>query len=136
LPSAYAYLAEAHLGQGNTEEALRAAQLALELAQNSDTPEYIGVAWRILGMVSERMISPIIIESKRQNAADCFKKSEQIFAEAEIKGERARTLREWARSELKLGNKEHGLTMWQEARKIFKEIGAHWEVGRMIDIPQ
>jgi hypothetical protein len=70
------------------------------------------------------------------NARTCFRKSELIFTEAEIEVERARTLEAWARYELSLGDKENGATMWHEARKIFEEIGARWEVERMATLPQ
>ena len=66
----------------------------------------------------------------------CFSKSLNTFIDAEIEMERARTLREWARYKLKQGNKEQGESMWQEARNIFVNIGAHKEVERMDSLPE
>jgi hypothetical protein len=65
----------------------------------------------------------------------CFTKSERTFAEAEIEMERARTLREWARYEFKIGNRDQATNMWQEAREIFTKIGAEMEVQRMSTLP-
>lgn len=141
LPNTYAYLAEASLGQGNKETALDAALHALTLALDSDTPEYIGIAWRVLGMISGQIEKPIAVKFEKvsrpikYNARDCFNMSEEIFVANGIVGERARTLREWAQYELLLGNKENGATLWYEARKIFEEIGARWEVERMATMP-
>jgi hypothetical protein len=70
------------------------------------------------------------------DAEACFRKSIQILTSAEIESERARTLREWARHELKRGNKETGEKMWSEAREIFAKLGAQMEVDRMKDLPE
>ena len=48
-------------------------------------------------------------------------------------GERARTLREWARYEHEHGDAAHGEQMWQEARRLFAQLGAELEVTRMAE---
>jgi len=53
------------------------------------------------------------------------------LTEAGLDGERARTLREWARYELQSGDKDKGNTLWAEARDIFEKLGALLEVERM-----
>jgi len=69
------------------------------------------------------------------DAQACFRKSEQIFAEAEIEMEQARTLREWAAYILRTGDPEEATRMWQKARDIFAKLGADVEVERMANLP-
>jgi len=124
---------------GRYEEALYSAEQALFLSEEDKTPEYIGMAWRTLGMTCEKLDKPLSLRDRetRQminyDARTCFNKSERIFAEAEIESERARTLREWAKYEFKIGNQEQSTRMWQEARAIFTKLGAEMEVQRMRD---
>jgi hypothetical protein len=129
------------LGLGRSEAAFYSARYSLVLATEDELPENIGVAWRTLGLVSERLGKPLTIREKRDDepseydSETCFSKSEKILAEAGMDGERARTLREWARYKIKLNDWERGLAMWKEARDIFARLGAHMEVDRMADEP-
>ena len=133
--------AEALIGLGRYEEALYSAEQALFLSEEDKTPEYIGMAWRTLGTLSERLNQPIRLRDRatreiiHYNANDCFAKSEAIFVEGEIDMERARTLRAWAMYKLETGNQEEATRMWQEAREIFARLGADMEVQRMTDLP-
>jgi hypothetical protein len=68
-------------------------------------------------------------------ARDCFSQSAEILAEADIKGERARTLREWAKYEFDTRTRSGALELWHEARAIFEGLGAHMEVKRMEELP-
>ena len=92
-------------------------------------------------MVSEKLGKPIRLRNRNTrkfveyDPEACFSKSETIFAEAEIDMERARTLREWAKSIFKIGNAEQAEKMWQESREIFNRLGADKEVQRMADPP-
>jgi len=137
LPITFNYHAEALIGLGRYEEALYSAQQALILAEEDKTPEYLGMAWRTLGMVCQKLSRPISLKDRKTrqtieyDARACFSKSESIFAEAEIEMERARTLREWARYEFRNDNKEQAVKMWQDARDIFAKLGAEMEVQRM-----
>ncbi|HJS19958.1 MAG TPA: adenylate/guanylate cyclase domain-containing protein [Anaerolineales bacterium] len=141
LPNTYYYYAEALLGLDSYDTAYYSARQALALGQEDRVPENIGAAWRVLGMVSERMGTPVHLrqsglgEPIEYEPQDCFSKSADIFAEAEMEGERARTLREWAKYELRRNNKERGTELWQEARLIFEKLGAHMEVERMAEMP-
>ncbi len=141
LPNTYYYHAEALLGLGNYEAALYSARQALALGQEDQVPENIGAAWRVLGMISEKVGKPIRLrqtglgEEIEYTAEDCFNKSAETFAEADIEGERARTLREWAKYELRSNKREYGEKLWTEARAIFEKLGAHLEVERMADLP-
>ena len=141
LPNTYVYYAEALLALGKDEQAVYAAQQALVLGMEDGTPEYIGSAWRSLGMVAGKSGTTIKIKDKETDqsidydARSSFAKSEKIFAETEINAERARTLCEWARYEFTKGDKKLGKKMWKEARDIFVKLGAHMEVERMGKLP-
>ena len=67
-------------------------------------------------------------------ARTSFAKSEKIFAEAEINGERARTLREWARYEFRNGDKKQGKVLWKRSRDLYAKLGAQLEVERMSEL--
>jgi hypothetical protein len=88
-------------------------------------------------MVTEKLGKPFRLRDretrkfKNFSADACFAKSEKIFAEAEIDMERARTLREWAKSSFRIGKQEQAERMWQESRAIFARLGAEKEVQRM-----
>jgi tetratricopeptide (TPR) repeat protein len=137
LPNTYNYLAEALLGLGKYDEALHAAQQGLALSIEDGSPENIGGAWRALGLIACKIEEPVKIKggkrgrSKAYSAHACFAESDRIYSEAEITGERARNLREWAKYEIGQGDKDLGLKMWQEARDLFGKLGAQMEVERM-----
>ena len=142
LPNTYNYYAEALLGLGKDEEAVYAAQQGLALGIEDGAPENIGGAWRALGIVAGKTGKPIKIRDRETgqlidyDARTSFAKSEKIYADAEIDGERARTLREWARYELKNGDTKQGKNLWKKARDLFDKLGARMEVDRMKELPK
>ncbi len=142
MPITFNYHAESLIGLGRYEEALYSARQALALAEEDKTPEYIGMAWRTLGMVAGKTGNPIRIkdrqthQDKEHDAAACFSASEKILSGAEIEMEQARTLREWARYEYGRGNREQGAMLWREASHIFSKLGAQMEVKRMRKLPE
>jgi predicted ATPase len=141
MPITYNYLADALTGLGLYDEALRSAQEALSLGEEGKTPEYIGMAWRSLGTVGERKNQPVSPQQKGQirpeiySPAQCYAQSADILAEAEIEGERARTLSVWAKYEFQKGNQKWGLELWEEARAIFEKLGAHKVAEKMSGLP-
>jgi len=141
LSSAFNLHAQALLGLGNHDDAFYSARQALVLAEEDKTPEDIGMAWRTLGMISGKANKTLRIsdwdthEEDDYDAEACFSKSIQILTDAEIDVELARTLREWARYQFQIGNKEIGEQKWKEARDIFEKLGAFMEVERMKDFP-
>jgi tetratricopeptide (TPR) repeat protein len=141
LPITYNDHAEALIGLSRYEDAMHSAQQALFLAEDDKTPEYIGMAWRTLGKVSLKLDKPFRLrerdtqQMRDYDARACFEKSEKIFAEAEIDMERARTLREWAKYEFQMNNRDRAIRMWQESRDIFSKLGAEREVQRMAVLP-
>ena len=141
LADAHRILAEASLGQDRVDDARTAAQQALTLAYASSNQEYVAAAWRTLGMIAAHLPEPLTITFKdgepprAYDAAACFAESARIYTEAGMEGERAHTLREWARYELQHGEVARGAAMWQEAREMFARLGADLEVARMSDLP-
>jgi tetratricopeptide (TPR) repeat protein len=141
LPNTYTYYAEALLGLDNDQNAIYAAQQALYLSLDDDAPENIGGAWRSLGLAAAKIRNTITVKergiglSTEYDARASFAKSEKIFSEAKMNGERARTLREWAKYELKSGDKKQGRKLWKKARDIYNKMGAQMEVERMNEMP-
>jgi tetratricopeptide (TPR) repeat protein len=125
LSETYRLLAQAYLGQRKVAQALDAAQQALALGQETEAPDYIGAAWRVLGMVLAASESPeyLTIDEKAWDAAACFEKSLQILVEAGMEGEQARTLRAWAGYEIEQGERERGEKMARQAEEIFARLG-------------
>jgi tetratricopeptide (TPR) repeat protein len=132
LAAAYRFLAEACLGQGDTEAALAAARRALELAQDHAHREHIGAAWRVLGLVAARLPAPLPLGPRLYNAPACFSESLRIFTEMGAEGEQARTLRAWAWYALAQGDPE-GEKLWEEAWLIFTRLGMDLEAQRMLN---
>jgi predicted ATPase len=141
LANTYNYYAEALLGLERVEEATFAAQQGLAQSIEDGSTENIGGAWRALGLIAGKTRKTISVWDRQTGqkieyeASACFEKSEKIFAEAEIHGERARSLREWAIYEFGRGHQERGIQLWEEARAIFEKLGAQKWVERMSDLP-
>jgi class 3 adenylate cyclase/predicted ATPase len=141
LPNTYSYHAEAMLGLERHEEAYYSARQSLALAEEHELPENIGIAWRTLGIIADRMGRSLRIPKRGNDYAPeydsdtCFSKSEKILAEAGLDVDRARTLREWAKHKFRLNDRERGLELWKEAREIFTRLGAQLEVDRMVEEP-
>ena len=141
LPNTYYYYAEALLGLGSYDNAYYSARQALALGQEDRVPENIGAAWRVLGRVAEKTGKPVSLRQRGLGELidyapeDCFSKSAEIFAEVEMEGERARTLRDWAKYEFRRNHPERAQELWEEARAIFEKLGAHREVERMGEKP-
>jgi class 3 adenylate cyclase/tetratricopeptide (TPR) repeat protein len=140
LSSTYSYLAQANLGQDRLAEALTAAQRALALAEEMESQEDLGIAWRALGRVAAAFSGPVPVEEtgggqpRTADAEACFIESESIFKKIEREEERARTLREMAIYKLEQGDQQNGMRLWAEARAIFTQLGAQLEVDRMEEI--
>ena len=121
---AYRFLAEAYLGLGRMAEALEMAQQALALAHPSYAAEN-GRAWRVLGYVAIRSgerVPAAAGDKALSGAAECFRKSNDCFAELDLLRDRAITLWRWAQYELVQGNAVKGEEMWQEARALFEDL--------------
>ncbi|HSJ89529.1 MAG TPA: adenylate/guanylate cyclase domain-containing protein [Anaerolineales bacterium] len=141
MPYTYYYYAEAMLGLGKYEMAYYSARQSLALSMEDRAPENLGAAWRALGMISEKTGDSVYVRQTglgdpiEYSPQACFTKSAEIFAEAEMQAERARTLREWAKYEFGRHNQEQGIMLWEEARSLFAKVGANMEVERMRELP-
>jgi tetratricopeptide (TPR) repeat protein len=137
LSVTYSFLANAYLGQNKVSEALPAAQRALDLAEETESQDDLGLVWRVLGLVAAALAEPVTIslgkegQTRTLKAEEFFFESERIFNEIEKEEERARTLREWAKYKLAEGDYQQGMRMWDEAKEIFMQLGALPEVERM-----
>jgi len=136
LSETYRFLAEALLGQGRVEEALAAAQRALALGAAVGAPEFIAIAWRVLGQVAAWLPAPVRIPEpesgvmREYTPSQCFEESMRISEATGMKGEIPRTLRSWALFELQKGRYEVGVQMVQQAIEGFLSVGAPHEVER------
>ena len=92
-------------------------------------------------MISKEIGKPVsttVPEGQQFEECDAdyfFEESLKVLEEGKMEGERARTLREWARYEWRDGHTERGVKMWKQAREIFDELGAELEVERMAGLP-
>ncbi len=130
-PNSYRFLAEAYLGLGRLDEAETAVRRALAISQRMGAQDLLGRDWRVLGLVARARGGTLLLDERPYTAADCFAESLRIFAARGAAGERARTLREWARLELAEGDPQRGAAMWDEARDLFGQLGMEPEVQRM-----
>ncbi len=141
LSETYRFLAESLLGQDRVDEALDAGRRALALGQEVSAPEFIAIAWRVLGQITSRRSAALSLGEADGNAArqyssvECFANSLKILKETGMKGEIPRTLRVWALHELEHGTYDTGITLWQEALQSFRALGAEQEVDRMNLLP-
>lgn len=124
LPGLYAYLTEALLGQGKVHDAILTAQHALDLARQSNRQGAIADAWRVLGMAMACLPEP-------NGAAVCFAEAVRILSEIGAEVDRACVWREWAKYELKQGDRERGRAMWHAAWETFTRLHMEAEVTRM-----
>jgi tetratricopeptide (TPR) repeat protein len=126
LAETYSFLAKAHLGQGNVKEALAAAQQAVMLAQEVKNPEFLALAWRVLGQVAVSL-SSVRVSEQQYTAIECFAESVRIAKENDMEGYQAHTLKAWAEYELRQGDREKGEVLRQEAWKLFEKLGIEME---------
>jgi tetratricopeptide (TPR) repeat protein len=131
LPETYCFLAEACLGQGRAEEALQAAHTSLSLGEETGSQDYIGWAWRALGMVAAYLNEAVLVGGHEHDAEACFAGSLRVFNEIGMEAERARTLVEWSRHERTRGDEARARQMHDEAREIFSRLRMELEVERM-----
>ncbi|MBA3531554.1 MAG: tetratricopeptide repeat protein [Ardenticatenales bacterium] len=131
LAEAYRCLAEVYLGQNRLPEAAASAEQALQLAQSSGVEDDCGRAWRARGRIAIEQRRRPIAGSAIPEPAMCFKRSLELFTEAEMEAEQARTLRVWAEYESEAQEEPgRGEIMRQQARAIFIRLGLEKEVER------
>lgn len=131
LPLTYVFLAEALLGQGKREEACQAAQTGLRLAQESQQPDVISSAYRVMGNCVAAYLrdgQPVIAALQPEQ---CYRESIRIAEGIGSEADKARALRDWAALETERGNPERAASLRAEALSLFKKLGMKLEVQRM-----
>jgi predicted ATPase/class 3 adenylate cyclase len=131
LSMIYCYLAESLCGQGKIDDALEAARTALDLGLRTENQDYIGSAWRALGLIASRASAPLLIGGVAYDAPHCFAESLRVYTKMGAEAERARTLRDWAGHERERGDVERGTALWGEARAVFSRLKMGRELERM-----
>ncbi len=128
LAEAFAFLAEACLGQGNFPEAIQAAKRSLDLARQSGNDLDRGIAWRLIGRLLARKYLEIPRQFRNDAVAEaeprhCFSESLALFNRINSNTEQARTVRAWGEYEVALGHTQQGLAKLKEAWSKFEALG-------------
>ena len=122
----YVHQAQAFLGQGKLDSAMRAANRAHRKAAVQESDLALGFAWfglaRVLakGGNGER---PLQIEGTTYSASDCFAESLRLFSTVNGGGvasarDQARTMWAWAAHEDELGNESRSQRLRQRAEEL------------------
>ncbi|MFQ5617165.1 MAG: hypothetical protein ACE5GO_12000, partial [Anaerolineales bacterium] len=152
----YCSLAKTCLRRNKTGDALSAAEKALALGQEREQSEFVGIAWRVLGMISDHTSRPVTIGERRYttgrlkggntrkllrgrytgrlrkySAKDCFSNSLRILTDLGMKKEQAHTLWEWARYESNRGEREIAEEIREKAQQIYERLGIEKEVRQV-----
>jgi tetratricopeptide (TPR) repeat protein len=131
LSETHRCLAEVQLQQGLVSDALDMGRAALRDGTKAEIPEFIGRAWRVLGMALAHAPEPsLTLDDKTVISRDCFHASLEIFKQDGSEVEQAYTLRAWAAYEAEQGNKEQAFQYWMEAVQLFKNNQFDYEVQR------
>ncbi len=130
FPEVYCNLVQALVGQGKGEEALEVARRVLVITREMGPIEQ-AFAWHALGQATGELGRPVQVDEESYDAPACFARSRQTFQETGLEGHCALVLREWARHELRRGDREKGRQLWQQARQVFEQLGMQAEVARM-----
>ncbi len=131
LAETHRFLAETQLALFKPGSALQSALKSLALAKEVESPEFLSAGWRALGEVIARMGISVDLDGRTWDAPGAYGESLRISEESKMEGERARTLTAWARYEAAQGSAERAETLRQEAREIFRRIGAALEADRV-----
>jgi class 3 adenylate cyclase/tetratricopeptide (TPR) repeat protein len=131
LPLTYVFLSEALLGQEKCEEACEAAQTGLRLAKESNQPDVISSAYRVLGNCTALRVKYGKPFPEAFCPETCYRESIRIAEEIGSDVDRARTLRDWARCVKARGDLERAETLRVEALSLFKKLGMDLEVKRL-----
>ena len=122
----YVYQAQAYLGQGKLDMAMRAANRAHRKAAMQESDPALGFAWYGLARVLAKGGNekrPLQIEDKTYNASDCFAESLRLFSTVNGGGvasarDQARTLWAWSAHEADSGNKGQSDRLRQRAQEL------------------
>ncbi|PWH17624.1 MAG: hypothetical protein DDG60_01665 [Anaerolineae bacterium] len=115
------FLAEAHLGKGNLEQAMDVALRAWQEVEQQES-SFRGQVWRVLGLVAARMFAPVPVGDERLDARQCFERALSIHKESGALREQAMVLWDWANYEAKQGLMEAAMAKYRQARAILQQL--------------
>ena len=86
------FLAEAHLARGDIDAAWNEIAIAHELATVDENPDHLGHAWRVAGLTCAVTDSSWRTDAGSFDAVACLRTAEGLFADADLRRDRAVTL--------------------------------------------
>ena len=130
----YAIYSLACLGTGDTEQALRRAQEAVEQSGQQASPLDQGLAWRVLGEVASRLGQAVTSTqgpgAQAFSAAECFERSLGVYQQAGYPVFSAVTQWRWAMHEARRGHAARAAELEAQARQVFSDLDLplwlHW----------
>jgi class 3 adenylate cyclase/tetratricopeptide (TPR) repeat protein len=131
LPLTYVFLAEALLGQDKFDEGCEAAQTGLKLAQESEQPDVISAAYRMLGNCGAKRIEHGLELVDSFQPEKCYQESIRVAREIGSEADQARTLKAWAAYEKAHGDPQKAESLHAEALALFKKLELLLEVERL-----
>jgi class 3 adenylate cyclase/predicted ATPase len=124
LPEIFSWRAVLHLAQDENDAALTTAERACQLAQESGDRIEEGRALRVLGQAYAAMGQP-------EKAVEQLEASLACYVELKSTCQAAKTHLQLALVYLEqLGKKEEGQRLLEQARAIFAELGAQWDLAQ------
>jgi tetratricopeptide (TPR) repeat protein len=124
LPEIYRWQALLHQVRSQYEEALDLARRACDLAQELNDRKETGGALRVLGQVYADLGQP-------EKAIEHLQASLAYFAELKSAYEAAKTCYQLALVCVRQpGKKEEGQALLEQARSLFAELGARWDLAQ------
>lgn len=129
-PRLYSCLGATLRAQDQLVEALKFARKAHQLAVKRENKEYLGLAWRVLGQILQKLPTnekSLPVGEMVFSAAGCFEQSLIIFEAMNggfgiAKWEQARTLLAWANFEEENGRGEQAKALRERASELTGEL--------------
>jgi tetratricopeptide (TPR) repeat protein len=134
MPLTYVFLAEALLGQEKLEPACEASQTGLKLAQETEQPEVISAAYRVLGNCGAKRIEHGLALLESFQPEKCYRESIRLAEGIGSEQDKARTLKAWAAYERAHGDPQKAESLRLEALALFKKLGMELEVERLVNL--
>jgi tetratricopeptide (TPR) repeat protein len=135
LSETYRCLAEAQLHHGMISDAKKTATLSLSQGKKAEVGEYIGRAWRVLGMTHSQDNTAFSIDGNTYLPVACFEESIAVFKAEQNDIEQAHTLREWAYYEEEHGNHDRAVALWQEAFATYSRHHFQYDTMKLLQKP-
>ncbi len=125
------FLAEAHLADGDLAAARAEVSIAFDLATVDESPDHLGHAWRVAGMICAASDSTWTNTSGTFDAVACLRIAESLFAEADLRRDRAVTLLRLA----DVGPPSERDAMREEARSLLVAMDLPLLLERVMSTP-